>query len=120
MQGNPLTWADCYTCAFSNILATPEAKRTCARLGKLPHRELGNCSQPTNGFVDQGLYAAQLAWWLRWFPPDRFLVLSTTELRHPRSAVNVRPSAQLHHCPDKRVPSATKLLGHRRFTVAVP
>lgn len=36
-----------------------------------------------------GLYAVQIAWWLAFFPPERFLILTSSELRDPTSAVQV-------------------------------
>ena len=40
--------------------------------------------------------AAQLAWWLSFFPPDRFLILLSSELRDRATATAVRaPDAVL-------------------------
>lgn len=91
VQANPLTWSDCFKCSFTFIARHGEAKAACDALAKKKHRKLPDCSKPTNGFLDHGLYAAQLAWWLQWFPADRFLVLSSNELRTNEGALNVRP-----------------------------
>lgn len=32
-------------------------------------------------FVAYGHYAAPLAWWLNFFPPDRFLLINNDDLR---------------------------------------
>ena len=32
-------------------------------------------------YVAYGHYAAQLAWWLNFFPPERFLLLNSEDLR---------------------------------------
>jgi hypothetical protein len=34
-------------------------------------------------------YAAQLAWWLNFFSPDRFLIVSSQELREKKTRLKV-------------------------------
>lgn len=37
-----------------------------------------------------GLYAAQIAWWMSFFPPDSFLILTREELMDPDRVFKVR------------------------------
>lgn len=43
--------------------------------------------------VDVSNYAAQIGWWLNFFAPDRFIVISSADLRSNKSQVEVRMSA---------------------------
>ena len=43
------------------------------------------------------LYAAQLAWWLRFFPPERFLVLPSTRVHDKATAMKVRSEFLLRY-----------------------
>lgn len=40
--------------------------------------------------TDYSAYAAQIAWWLAFFPPEQFLILTNDDLRDPRRRVRVR------------------------------
>lgn len=48
-----------------------------------------------------GNYAAQLAWWLQFFPADHFLIVSTAQLRDPVARLQARlpPPVYLHCVP---------------------
>jgi hypothetical protein len=40
--------------------------------------------------VDVSNYAAQIAWWLNFFPPERFMVISSSELQKEENRLRVR------------------------------
>lgn len=42
--------------------------------------------------TDYSSYAAQLGWWLSFFPPEQFLVLTADDLRDPHRRLKVCPS----------------------------
>ena len=48
------------------------------------------CSAPPNG-ITVGHYAAQLSWWFSFFSPDRFLILSSTDVqdKDPEKQVSI-------------------------------
>lgn len=46
-----------------------------------------SCMQLT----DYSAYAAQIAWWLAFFPPEQFIILTMDDLRDPRRRMRVRP-----------------------------
>lgn len=45
--------------------------------------------EPIGDGVVPSLYAAQLAWWLNFFPPERFLVLPSSGSRELKAAAEV-------------------------------
>lgn len=49
-----------------------------------------DCSIPHFGFIDQSKYAAQFAWWLRFFPPERFMFVSSWQLHDEEESLRVR------------------------------
>lgn len=89
MQGSSATWWDCHRCHFGYINRTSAAAE-CERAGAVGPPEFGSCAEPAHRFLDHGLYAAQLAWWLRFFPPEQFRVISSRRLRDPEARVQVR------------------------------
>ena len=81
VQGGSKDWLDCNKCKNS-------------------HKELDKCKPEhqricygRNGFTTVGVsnYAAQLSLWLSFFPPDRFLILTSNDLRDPTKQLVVRP-----------------------------
>jgi hypothetical protein len=53
-----------------------------------PCKEGPGSVRKANGVL-VGFYAAQLAWWLSFFPPDRFLLVTSQELHDPDTALQV-------------------------------
>lgn len=56
-----------------------------------------------------GEYASKLAWWLAFFPPERFLIVTSQQLRAPGGRVRVRCAlaARCANCPPALVLSTT-------------
>lgn len=78
------TWSDCFSCKFTVM------QQLCKHLAQSEIKVLGgSCPTGSVPMVHTGLYAAQIAWWLAFFPPERFLILTSSELRDPTSAVLV-------------------------------
>lgn len=48
-----------------------------------------DCGIPHFGFIDQSKYAAQFAWWLRFFPPERFMFVSSWQLHDEEESLKV-------------------------------
>jgi hypothetical protein len=89
LQGSKsATWFDCHRCGFTWINTNGHACRALESHSEPPPPL--NCSAPSYTFLDHALYAAQLAWWLQFFPPSRFLVVSSWQLRDPIERVKVR------------------------------
>ncbi|NJR41872.1 MAG: hypothetical protein HC767_03635 [Akkermansiaceae bacterium] len=83
------TWHECFPCAFNFIdLGNETVQQACQQHEKFLKNQ--NCSEPHYGFIDHGLYGAQLAWWLRFFPPEQFMVVSSGQLRNPEERIQVR------------------------------
>ena len=63
----------------------------CDSLSEIDQQRFERCRN-SRGFnmLDVSNYAAQLAWWLSFFPPERFIVVSSLELRHQESRLKVR------------------------------
>jgi hypothetical protein len=103
---------DCFRCSFNYIeVDTEPAHTACRRLlnasyyatqnssvkgvssftpgGISPDEKGFSCYVPHFKFIDQSKYAAQLAWWLLFFPPERFLIVSSWQLRDPYEAAKV-------------------------------
>lgn len=81
------TWSDCFRCKFTML------PKLCKHLAEPELEVLGGCPVASVPMIHTGLYAVQIAWWLSFFPPERFLILSSSELRDPAAAVKVRTSA---------------------------
>lgn len=81
-NGGPQTWHDCFKCwhMFFN-------RGACNRMEERP---VNDCSPESLNYVQVSNYAAQLAWWLAFFPPEQFLILTSAELHDPDRQVNVR------------------------------
>lgn len=71
------------------------------------------CNPPSVPTTHVSYYAAQLAWWLAFFPPERFLILTSTELHSPDSQLEVR-AASLASPPH---PATRYVPAHRACTV---
>jgi hypothetical protein len=60
---------------------------------KLSHEDLikfERCnSERRFTMLDASNYAAQIGWWLNFFPPERFVVVSSLELRDGRGRIEV-------------------------------
>lgn len=79
------TWADCWKCLHSI------PKFMCPKLTEEDTAALGGCPpSPALPTTHVSLYAAQIAWWLSFFPPDRFLILKSSDLHDPDGAMEVR------------------------------
>jgi hypothetical protein len=86
MQSQQRTWHSCFQCHYSHI-----DQDRCQELSEEEGRIFKQCQQHFGfGMLDVGQYAAQLAWWLNFFPPERFLVVSSLELRDDASRLKVR------------------------------
>jgi hypothetical protein len=83
------TWFDCFKCGFTYMLRQQDAAEDCRRVASLPDPPF-DCSKPGYGFMDHGLYAAQLAWWLQFFPPEHFLIVPSAELWDEAERLEVR------------------------------
>ena len=80
------TWSSCFRCFYLKSNFT-EFRDTCRDLGlnQTATDALGYtpCSveNPIDHFTTYGMYAAPLRWWFRFFGPDRFVILTSDELR---------------------------------------
>jgi hypothetical protein len=93
------SWWDCHKCGFSFIARfQPDIKTKCQALRLSGPPEFRNCALPHYRFIDHGLYAAQLAWWLSFFPPERFLIISAWQLHDLDEAVRVCCCCLLLRC----------------------
>lgn len=91
VQSPTTTWFDCHRCHFGYI-DQKEASGPCAEVERTGPLDFHTCTTPSHRFLDHGLYAAQLAWWLRFFPPERFLIISSWQLHDPVERIRVRCS----------------------------
>ena len=75
MQGSNSTWFSCFGCSVDR----PGIGRDEVCSAKEP--------PPTCNALRYGIavstYAAQLSWWFSFFPPDRFLILRSTDIENP-------------------------------------
>lgn len=80
MQSNDNTWHSCFQCHIDHSACTEEDPEL-----------LEQCNQkPGFRMLGVGKYAAQLAWWLNFFPPDRFLIVSSAQLWTEDTRMEVR------------------------------
>jgi hypothetical protein len=77
------TWADCWRCVFG------VAEHLCDDLQDDEKKAVGGCPPSSLLTTHVSLYAAQIAWWLSFFPPDRFLFLMSKDLQDPDGAMEV-------------------------------
>lgn len=91
---HPKTWADCFRCSFSFIddeLCTGP-----------PDSQPSPCSASPFLTLSVGDYAAQLAWWFAFFPPESFKIILSYDLHHaPRLPLlnSIRDFAGLQGTP---------------------
>ena len=86
-QGGTRTWGDCWRCYYPNFV-----KRQCEASPPGVREAFRGCSPPSLPTTHVAYYAAQLAWWLRFFPPERFLIISSWQLHDPVERIRVRCS----------------------------
>lgn len=82
-QGGPQTWHDCFKCSHMFFNRTH-----C--LHQPPPRPFNGCKPDVLNYVQVSNYAAQIAWWLAFYPPEQILIITSSELRDPGRQVNVR------------------------------
>jgi len=115
LQGSGKTWADCFRCQFSH-LSTEHCppNTTAANAAVLP----APCSAPSFITLDVGNYAAQLSWWFAFFPPDRFLVLLSTDLKAREESAQVAVLNKIKKFATVAGPefNASALRGAREFS----
>lgn len=81
------SFGECYRC----FLAT----RWCDELTDEEKDAFGGCEVhkvphiPQLPVLQYGLYAAQLSWWLSFFPPERFMILRQEDTKDPEKALEV-------------------------------
>lgn len=87
MQSGTHSWGDCWPCSYA-VIARDECKahggsdEVCEHLHSVPVAHVS-------------YYAPQIAWWLSFFPPERFLVFTSQQLHDPQQQLDVRSFA----CP---------------------
>lgn len=92
MQSNNKTWHSCFQCHYSHVDSS-----ACNSLNDRDRQLLEQCNQHFGfGMLSVSNYAAQLAWWLNFFTPDRFLIISSQELRDEESSMKVLPQTSLY------------------------
>ena len=86
MQSNNKTWHSCFQCHYSHV-----DSNACTSLNERDRQLLQQCNNHFGfGALSVSNYAAQLAWWLNFFTPDRFLIISSRELRDEENRLKVR------------------------------
>jgi hypothetical protein len=94
------TWGDCYRCSLGT--------RACEELTKEEIEGVGYCDSglvpmtPKVPGLQYGLYAAQIAWWLSFFPPERFMIIRQEDTKDRDRAVTVRRSLTAVLCHVER------------------
>lgn len=90
MQAGTHTWGDCWACKFGKAESD-----TCISMG-VPEsvcQGLEHCQPPR---AHMSYYAPQIAWWLAFFPPERFLIFTSDEINDPEQQIKVRASRHFH------------------------
>eukprot|EP00892_Ulva_mutabilis_P001536 jgi/Ulvmu1/11383/UM075_0045.1 len=97
--GAPKTWQECFRCSYMLFNTTH-----CRTQLPAPDRGRIGCDLEPKllTFVQYSSYAAQIAWWLAFFPPEQFLILTIAELRNPA----------------RRVEALNRVLAHARLPQA--
>ena len=91
------TWHECHRCRYSHVFLpacdglfgkhlVDDTFTPCERA------RAGRGLDVSHAVIGAGQYAAQLAWWLSFFPADRFLLVTTHQLRDAAARVEVRRS----------------------------
>eukprot|EP00892_Ulva_mutabilis_P012431 jgi/Ulvmu1/9560/UM053_0049.1 len=76
--GGSRTWGDCWRCYYPTF-----QKKKCHAAPAAVQDAHRGCEPPSVPTTHVAYYAAQLAWWLAFFPPERFLILTSAELHSP-------------------------------------
>ena len=84
------TWGDCWRCDYRVF--------DCADISAKEADAFGGCKDDPGPhtkikFVPMtmmGVYAPQIAWWLSFFPPENFVILTSEELHDPDRVAPVR------------------------------
>lgn len=99
------TWAECWRCQHFVYECDQLTEDAQSAIGECDPKRIPHA--PEVPFLQYGLYAAQISWWLAFFPPERFLILTQEEIQDPARALPVNfhiPSHALHNA------SVSKLL----------
>ena len=72
-QAHPKAWDDCYHCKFT--FANETVCRSLLKWDKQP------CHAPPFLTLSVSMYAAQLSWWFAHFPKEKFMFITSNELR---------------------------------------
>jgi hypothetical protein len=109
MQSSTRTWHSCFQCLYSHV-----DRDECEHLAPEQRSAFERCSSE-RGFnmVDVSNYAAQIGWWLNFFPPERFLVISSLELRSEHGRIKVC-------CAATHPPGSMVVDGGSRLLLHVP
>ena len=92
VQSSTRTWHSCFQCLYSHV-----DESHCAALSLDDRAAFDRC-HGARGFnmLDVSNYAPQLAWWLNFFRPEHFLIISSQELRDEGGRLEVRALQVLH------------------------
>ena len=98
------TWGDCWRC--------DQHIDDCDELSAKEARAVGGCTPnqmplvPDMPLTHFGMYAPQLAWWLSFFPPENFVVLTSEELHDPDRVCLLYTSPSPRDLSTSRMPSS--------------
>eukprot|EP00892_Ulva_mutabilis_P011466 jgi/Ulvmu1/8692/UM047_0032.1 len=90
------SWGNCWRCSYAII-----DRHACERLGVSPEA-CRSLSGVHPAFLSY--YAAQIAWWLSFFPPERFLIITSQQLHDPKQQVQVLNRIRHHVGLNESVP----------------
>ena len=87
-----MTWHDCYRCRYDSVSLDACKSRDAGEPPFAPCERVlrGRGTQVAHKVLAAGSYAAQLAWWLQFFPPERFMVITATQLEDEPQRLQVR------------------------------
>ena len=90
MQGSNATWGDCFGCRYNLF-----RYQKCCGAREEQGGALFPCFGVPRGFsvLDYSSYAAQIAWWLQFFPPEQLYIVTTETLHDENKRVTVRRAA---------------------------
>jgi hypothetical protein len=90
------SWHSCHRCRYGHVVRSKCAERNRGG-GKVPFFQPCENAMRGRGRDDAafsvlaiGNYAAQIAWWLQFFPADRFIIVSAAQLRDPVARLQAR------------------------------
>ena len=92
MQSSTRTWHSCFQCLYSHV-----ERSDCEHMAAEQRDQFERCHS-ARGFnmIDVSNYAAQIGWWLNFFASDRFLIVSSLELREEGGRLKVRLRSCVH------------------------